>query len=206
MDIVAILTCDKPLYRARRASQEGWVCRLVRTGSFAVQTFTGATLGVPDGYLSLPRKTQALCTWAWLRGYSRLLKVDCDTWLDAAWFRLTRRNVVSDYAGCVRSAWDGGHLFRGAPADPPGTWPHPYAAGGGYWLSRRAMQIVAAAEIPAGTWCEDRWVGHVLAGAGIFPERIPEFNFYPGGMTLKMNVPSPSVIPLSIPDPKCKVR
>ena len=40
-------------------------------------------------------------------------------------------------------------------------------SGFGYWLSRRAMEVVAKAR-HNGDWAEDRWVANVLANAGIY--------------------------------------
>lgn len=59
-----------------------------------------------------------------------------------------------DYVGNVRGA--------------TGEYPAPYASGFSYWLSRRAMLIIANASLTKDT-SEDRWVGNTLAKVGIFP-------------------------------------
>ena len=56
------------------------------------------------------------------------------------------------------------------------------------------MKIIIETEIPKGVWCEDRWIGHVLAEAGVQPVRKPDYNFYPRGMVLQMNVPTPTIM------------
>ena len=53
------------------------------------------------------------------------------------------------------------------PAKPKGTYPYNYAAGGAYWLSRKAMTIVADAQ-PNGDWAEDRFVGDTLGSMGFW--------------------------------------
>lgn len=197
-DLLAIVTCQLPVYRARRMAQNGWIERLRSSGALSngidLETFDGPRLNVSDTYLDLPHKIQAMCRWAYDRLYRRLLKIDCDTYLDPAGLWRMTRIEVGDYAGCVLTPRDSGHPIKQAKDDPPGTWPHPYAAGGAYWLTRRAMKHIIDAPIPPGVWCEDRWVGHVLAENGISAQRIPEYNFFPSGQLVKMNVPTPDMM------------
>lgn len=107
---------------------------------------------VDDSYLGLPAKTQAMCRYALEHGYEWLFKADDDVYL-----RLDRL-VASDFASL-------GH-YVGRKRGPSGHWPAPYASGFSYWLSRKAMQVIADAKLtddPA----EDRWVGNTLHAAGI---------------------------------------
>ena len=85
------------------------------------------SLPVPDDYISLPFKTQAICRYAPERQYDYLFKCDNDTYVDV--FRLLRSDFERwPYSGW---AWDG----KGG-----------YASGGsGYWLDRIRMATVADA-------------------------------------------------------------
>jgi hypothetical protein len=51
---------------------------------------------------------------------------------------------------------------------PSGIFPAPYCSGLGYWLSRRACQIISHSELTGDT-AEDRWVGNALLSKGIRP-------------------------------------
>jgi hypothetical protein len=117
--------------------------------------FTGEILGVPDSYEDLPIKVQAICKWALDRNYDFMLKVDSDTfvWVDRILGSGFEQHEYSGYCNPKVAAKDN------------------YASGGaGYWLSKRAMQIVAEASLTSDT-CEDRWVGRVLYDAGIIVHR-----------------------------------
>ena len=166
--LIAVVTCRHEQYVDRvRAQRETWIPMALAAG-YSVEIFDGERLRVPDDYYSLIPKTQAICAWALKHGYERLLKVDddCSIWVD----RLTPS--LFDYAGIPIAANDcGSTVPPGAPARPRGTYPHKYASGGAYWLSRKAMTIIADAK-PNGDWAEDRFVGNVLAKRGIFVQRI----------------------------------
>lgn len=107
-------------------------------------------LDVDDGYLSLPAKMKAIYQWTLDHGYEYVYKVDDDVFVNverlipAGWQK-------HDYSGRVN---------RGGPV--------PWASGACYWLSKRAMQIVAKAPLTSDT-AEDRWVGRILHGHGIVP-------------------------------------
>jgi hypothetical protein len=108
-------------------------------------------LNVGDDYRSLPYKTNGMCLWAGERGYDFIFKTDDDTfvWVD---------NLMSsgfenyDYVGSVNDM---------IPSKS-------YATGLGYWLSARAVRLVAAARPNSGL--EDHWVGDVLRSARITPK------------------------------------
>jgi glycosyltransferase involved in cell wall biosynthesis len=173
--LVAVVSCKQYADRVR-AQQETWIPSALAAG-YDVQIFDGERLGVPDDYYSLIPKTQAICQWALTRGYERLLKVDDDCGI-----RVDRlRPTTFDYAGIVIAANDcGSTVPPGAPARPRGTYPHNYASGGAYWLSRKAMTIIANAK-PNGDWAEDRFVGNILARHGIFVRRIPDYAAFTAG-------------------------
>lgn len=121
-------------------------------------------LDCPDDYEHLAHKTQALCHWALAQGYDQLFKTDADTYLDVPrLMRAVQEPPVArlDYCG----------FFKGGPG---GALPN-YASGLGYWLSRRAMEIVAELPLrypesvrnPEPFLAEDRWVGHWLFEHGV---------------------------------------
>jgi hypothetical protein len=106
-------------------------------------------LAVQDDYLSLPRKVQALCRFA-LEHYEfdYLFKCDDDTYVSIErLFDLLKERA--QYIGGAEWVREG------------------YASGGaGYLLSRRAVELVAGAPVPA-DGAEDVWVGRVLSAAGV---------------------------------------
>ena len=145
--LIAIPTCeeDKALEDACRAT---WA---KKRDDVDIVFFDGETLGVADEYEQLPIKVQAICRWAVEHDYDFMLKVDSDTfvWVD--------RILASGFEQHDYSGWTGG---KAAAKDE-------YCSGGaGYFLSRRAMEVIAEAQLPADT-CEDRVVGRLLYDAGI---------------------------------------
>lgn len=100
-------------------------------------------LDCPDGFLS--HKVQAMCQFAFDQGYDYLFKCDDDTYVNVP--RLLASGFEQhDYVG--RSC--GIHAHGGA----------------GYWLSRKAMSVLAMAS--KSDWpSEDRWVGRTLTAAGV---------------------------------------
>ena len=164
---IAIVSCKK--FSGRVGLQrKGWIDAAVALG-FNVDVFDGFRLGVPDDYVSLPLKTKALCKLTLEHGYKRLLKIDDDTHVVPTNLRI----VTNDYAGIVMRANDLGLPEAKIPAFAPGTVKFNYASGGAYWLSEKAMKVIADA--PITDWAEDRWVGQVLGKAGIFPALLPNY-------------------------------
>jgi len=153
--LIAVVTCEK--FRSRAdAQRQTWV-PLIRAD---VRFFLGKQdrdplpdevfLDVPDDYHSLPQKVRAMNQWALANGYDKGLKLDDDTYVVPD--RMMAAVPTQDYVGFLNA-----------------TPPKPWCSGFCYWLSERAMRIIAAAEIPAGEWAEDRWVGGVLYDHGIHP-------------------------------------
>ena len=110
-------------------------------------------LDVDDDYGGLPAKTKAICAWALANGYTEKPSFFTDDDIFVVGERLLKSGFETyDYAGRLRG--------------PSGVHPAPYASGLGYWLSPRAMRIVAEANVNGDT-AEDRFVGNVLHAAGI---------------------------------------
>src|ERR1700726_4645488 len=91
--LIAIVTCPAYGFRAR-AQQETWVPVVLAAG-YDVEFFTGERLGVPDDYLHMPQKVQAVCRYAVQRGYKRMLKLDDDAAIHIENFE----TITADYAG-----------------------------------------------------------------------------------------------------------
>lgn len=139
--LIAILSCakDRPLEDAHRESCMGDLCdyRYFLGGYPAPPRYATARdevwfEKVGDDYASLPFKTQEICRYALGLGYDYIFKADVNTYIHVP--RLLRTNYWKhDYIG----------FYRGNHEIPGG-----YASGGsGYWLSRRAMEIVANTEM-----------------------------------------------------------
>lgn len=115
-----------------------------------------------DDYMSLPHKTKLMCRFM-LANYPTdyLYKCDRDTYVFTERFA-TCGFEKYDYLGHFpHHPVEETHLFTPNPSGHYG-----YASGGsGYFLSRRAVLLVANA--PTDDWAEDRWVGSVLGRNGI---------------------------------------
>jgi hypothetical protein len=171
--LIAICTCDIDKYKERvQIQQETWI-KDARMRGWNIEIMTGARLGVSDDYLFLPVKTKAIVQWALDRGYEHLLKMDDDGYLVASRLAIP----PYEYAGIVFSPQDSGKPEMGIPDYPSGTFPYSFASGGGYWLGKRAMQIVASSDVDD-CWAEDRWVGDILGKAGITLASLPDYVFF----------------------------
>lgn len=116
-------------------------------------------LDCPDGYGSLPLKTVGVCKWAVEHDYEYIYKCDTDTAVYAEKLLIEMMENSFDYAGYLHAS-----VCSGGP---------------GYFLSRRAAQIVAEQGGGNGEiWAEDVWVSRVLARNGISPVMLQ--NHRPG--------------------------
>jgi hypothetical protein len=106
---------------------------------------------VDDTFMGVPFKTQAGHRWAYEQGYDYVFISSLDTYV------IVPRLLEYDLAGRQYV----GHLYEG------------YITGVGYWLGRDALQAIAAAT-PEFAY-EDKWVGGVLAAAGIGPSADPRY-------------------------------
>src|SRR5208282_4893580 len=94
-------------------------------------------LDVDDGYLGLSHKTRAMCQWAQGLDYDFIHKTDTDTLINP-WTFL--------HSGFEQYDYMGGENADKVPA--LGNRTVQFASGGaGYWLSKKAMAIVASTEI-----------------------------------------------------------
>jgi hypothetical protein len=118
-------------------------------------------LDVPDDYESLPLKVQAAFKWAVDHGYTNSLKIDDDTYVVPSRL-LTSGFEAHDWIGRINHQPDG----------------HYCSGGSGYWLSKRAMEIVANAKLDD-DWAEDRSIGRILRNAGIKPQNDKRYTLYP---------------------------
>lgn len=108
-------------------------------------------LPVEDTYQALPAKVRAICRWALEQKYDFAFQMDDDTYVRPERL-LSSGFEVHDYIG----------RFRG----PSGGYPAPYCSGFGYWISKRAMEIVASQPLTSDI-ADDRWIGNILHDAGI---------------------------------------
>jgi hypothetical protein len=111
-----------------------------------------------DAYRGLACKVQETARWALANEYECMFKVDDDTYVRPERVMMSGFEKA-DFVGCRLGATDMYHM-------------HAYARGGtGYFLSKRAMEVLAAApkpnpDIPS-EYAEDSWVGKTLMQAGI---------------------------------------
>jgi hypothetical protein len=123
---------------------------------------------VDDGYGFLTYKTQSSLRWAHERGYDFVLRCFPDTYIRVN--RLMHSGFEkNDFHGDFR-AEEGGRTDGGTGKQMPTLQQaQNYASGGaGYWLSRRAFELLLNAPI-TGIWrdeitvyAEDLWVGNIL--------------------------------------------
>jgi len=147
-------------------------------------------LAVEDDYASLPSKTQAIARWALAQNYDFIFLCDNDTYTCVP--RLLASDFYRhDYSGffvrCVSCEPDADDQCRCVTGE--GLRLYSYASGGsGYWLSRKAMAIVVAADFmkdplrpnspEPSTRGEDLQVGWALGSAGIKCHRDFRYSLY----------------------------
>lgn len=159
--LVALETCALPKYAERRKLiTSTWGKRLKEP--FTFMEFDGPMLGVGDGYQDLPAKTRTIASYARDHGYDWLLIVDDDVFIKVE--RLTIP-THGDYLGKLLPE-------QADEANPL------YCAGAFYWLSKRAISLVADAPL-TNRLAEDQWVGDVLRANSIHPVCDPQFTLYP---------------------------
>ncbi len=145
--LIAVVTC---------ASRKEWADAARRTWAPACQRkvdvvfFVGRnvelahtiSLDCDDSYQGLPDKVREITRYATVRDYEHVLKCDDD--------------VVIDTHGLLNSGyekWD----FVGHESSPKSSVPY----GFNYWMSKRAAEIVAGAQLPTNN-NDEAWVTNVL--------------------------------------------
>jgi len=159
---------DRPTSGRIDAVRETWFKDAARFANVTAKFFYGrpdkmlsgfnkddsVILDCPDDYLGLPYKTREICRYALRNGYDFLVKGDDDSIIHVD--RLLRSGFdLHDQMGWTCRCLPRNHTTCGC-----------YATGMCYTLSRRAMGIVASAEVGE-DWAEDFWVGKLMRKAGI---------------------------------------
>lgn len=135
-------------------------------------------LNSPESYLNLIERAQELYYWAWSRGYDYVFKCYPDTWVDV-------KQLL--HSGFEKHDFFGHWLT--APNTPcgDGTVNQYGCLGGGegYWLSRRACELVIKAKPCVDPIGEDTWVGQIMGENGI---QMVDHTGYGEGVTLHGSV------------------
>lgn len=196
--IVTVFSCTRYLDDRIPALRAGWLSELRALGiPYVVIVGDGdgslrgdvLHLDAPDDYEGLPQKTLAAIRWVHDQTpFSRMLKLDDDCFLNAPAFFHGLSYLTADYYGRplyrVRGQMDRrwhmakSRSARGRLELDKSPEPSAYADGGsGYALSRDAMAAaLRAADSPAGralasvSFMEDKLLGDLLAGQGIWPQ------------------------------------
>ena len=162
--LLAIICCWHRRW-ATNAIRETWLPEI--HGKFDYKFFYGRggnaefvdeqVLDCDDAYRGLACKVWRISQYALTHGYDHVFKIDDDGYLVPQ--RLRTAVPVEDYVGRVCAPGDKYHGLA-------------YARGGtGYWLSEKALRVLAAAPQPnpddPKEYAEDSWVAHTLAKAGI---------------------------------------
>ena len=116
-------------------------------------------LNADDSYYGLPDKMRKACEWAVERGYDYVFFCDDDTYVVVDRL-LAAVPVDQDYVGRLRG--------------PSGPWPAPYCSGFAYWLSYKALKIVATTKLSVDN-ADDRAIGNMLQEAGVKGTLDPRF-------------------------------
>lgn len=170
--LLAIATCRA--YRSRaEAQRKTWANDQI--DGIDVRYFVGEGSDEPlhhetvlpcgDDYHALPDKTQEICRWALAHGYTHLIKTDDDIYLRPERALANIPGPDEHYVGRVRGP-SGGNTRT--PPFQEVMYPAPYCSGMFYWLSEKAMRVIAQAPRSEDI-AEDRWVGNTLLKHGISP-------------------------------------
>ena len=163
--LIAVVSCKaRPMYRD--AIRDTWL-PLVPADKADVRFFVGkgsadgsadvVELDCGDGYESLPEKVRAIVRWAKDNGYSYTLKCDDDVVLYPAKL-LNSGYDAYDFVGHKNNSHDD-------PVPPYGFC---------YWMSYKAMSIVAYSELPKDNF-DEGWVRTKLYEHGIVLHHDPRY-------------------------------
>lgn len=171
--LIAISSCgDFERNGNNQAMRETWLPDIGKFPGLDYRFFFGTGQGEPDledsvilrdlddGYGSLSYKTQSSLRWAHAEGYDFVFRCFPDTYVR-----------VDRLMACGFREFDYYGDFRGDPSTNEVTHQRAqnYASGGpGYWLSRRAFELLLEAPV-TGVWrdditpyAEDLWTGNIL--------------------------------------------
>jgi hypothetical protein len=118
-------------------------------------------LDCDDSYQGLPSKVRAVVRWALAQGYDHVLKIDDDVVVTP--HKLLNSNFQS-------------YDFVGHRND---IRPYPVPFGFCYWLNKRAMSLVAVAELPRDN-NDEVWVTSTLSKDGIVLHHDPRYIIHTG--------------------------
>lgn len=151
--------CRASWVRAAQGIEDVTILFMVGDPSMTEPRLDGDMLYVPspDDYPSLPRKTKWLARWAAQAGAERLLKCDDDTFVHVGRLKAALPTLADDYVGYE-------------------VCKHVASGGGGYLLSRRAIEALAE-QMPDHTGAEDVIASETLRRAGI--SLTPDYRFSP---------------------------
>lgn len=173
--LIAIVNCRSRQNWAK-AVRESWQQRAISAGA-DVRFFVGrgetpaegaVELDCDDSYQGLPDKVREILKWALQRDYDFVLKCDDDVVLHPELI------LVS---GFDKHDFTGHEHVKDSPV--------PY--GFNYWLSKKAMEIVAKEPLPAGSNNDEAWVTHTLKRKGIFLHHDPRYCLHDGFGTVSFN-------------------
>lgn len=179
--LVAIVSCarDRDTHEAVRQT---WATN--RQGLADYKFFMGkgaatddeVSLGCDDSYYGLTDKALATFEWALERGYTHVMHVGRDTYVDvpklyhAGLWQADERLIHYAGNGGGTHGWQGG--FCSSLPDDKGRWN--YASGGaGSWLTAHAMRIII--DSPIRHEADDLMFGWALGSVGIYLFDDPRF-------------------------------
>lgn len=174
--LVAVKSCDYDRNRgAHELVREMWGSDLkfsdlrFFTAKSAVDLkFDEICVNAPDDYPSLPYKTREIVRWALWEGYEHVFLCDTGSFVTPHHLE-SYVYETADYIGywglkLNPFPYSAQNQARGCKTIKIPRC-YPWASGGGYFLSRKAMEIVAEQEPMC--WAEDLNVGQALAAKGI---------------------------------------
>jgi hypothetical protein len=162
--LIGVITCERDKHWLA-ACRDTWLRDVPPDFDVVIVDASFMPDNVLDSYENLPQKTKALCSYAIRHRYRWLLKIDNDC---LARPRLFRPPYGHDYAGRLRGK-------SGVEYVPEGVENNcEFCSGGAYWLSHRAMQVIAQSPIKKDV-AEDRWVGNTLHGFAIRGVHMPGY-------------------------------
>lgn len=190
--LIAVVTCRTRLHTWAQCIRDTWM-PLVPKDRADVVFFIGrreglhdtaldilptnvVSLDCNDAYEGLPDKVKSIARWAKARGYSYMLKCDDDVVLKPVALLNSGYNL-SDYTG---------------RANRP---PQPYVVpmGFNYWLSKKCIEIVSEAPLPA-NFDDEKWVARNLWNHGI--ELVDDLRY---ALHTKLLEPPPPKRPIRAP-------